>query len=170
MGQRTWSIAGCGVLILSGRIRSAIPSPRLSSLSVCLSFPFPDLYIVTIIPSYTDFHSISDHFSLEAKSRKSSTLKNAARYLKNPGLISLGGGLPSPEYFPIEHLDIKVPTAPGFSPEATRESGTVLRAGKHDIQEGTSTYDLEIALNYGQAVGAAPLLRFVTEHTEPSLL
>ncbi|KAJ5513611.1 Pyridoxal phosphate-dependent transferase major region subdomain 2 [Penicillium fimorum] len=106
------------------------------------------------------------HFSLEAKSRKPSTLKTAARYLKTPGLISLGGGLPSPEYFPFEHLDIKVPTAPGFSPEATRESGTVIRAGKHDIQEGTSTYDLEIALNYGQATGAAPLLRFVTEHTE----
>lgn len=28
--------------------------------------------------------------------------------------------------------------------------------------------DLEIALNYGQATGAAPLLRFVTEHTEVS--
>jgi aromatic amino acid aminotransferase I len=57
-----------------------------------------------------------------------------------PGLISLGGGLPSPEYFPFEHLDIKVPTPPGFSPEATRESGTVLRAGKHDIQDGSSTF------------------------------
>ncbi|KAJ5776621.1 uncharacterized protein N7511_001632 [Penicillium nucicola] len=108
-----------------------------------------------------------DHrFSLEAKSRKASTLKTAAQYLKNPGLISLGGGLPSPEYFPFEHFDMKVPTAPGFSPEATRESGTVLHAGKHDIKEGSSTYDLEIALNYGQATGAAPLLRFVTEHTE----
>ncbi|CAG7973395.1 unnamed protein product [Penicillium salamii] len=105
-------------------------------------------------------------FSVEAKSRKASTLKTAARYLKNPGLISLGGGLPSAEYFPFEHLDIKVPTVPGFSPEETQKSGTVLRAGKHDIQEGTSTYDLEIALNYGQATGAAPLLRFVTEHTE----
>ena len=56
------------------------------------------------------------------------------------GLISLGGGLPSSEYFPFEHLDIKVPTAPGFSPEETKKSGTVLRAGKHDIQEGKSTY------------------------------
>jgi hypothetical protein len=28
--------------------------------------------------------------------------------------------------------------------------------------------DLEIALNYGQATGAAQLLRFVTEHTEVS--
>lgn len=84
-------------------------------------------------------------------------MKTAARFLKNPGqfepriylnskakfstgLISLGGGLPSAEYFPFEHLDIKVPTAPGFTPEETKKSGTVLRAGKHDIQEGTSTY------------------------------
>ncbi|KAJ5580370.1 Aromatic amino acid aminotransferase [Penicillium hetheringtonii] len=105
-------------------------------------------------------------FSIEAKSRKASTLKTAARFLKDPGMISLGGGLPSPEYFPFEHLDIKVPTPPGFSPEATRQSGTTLRAGKQDIKNGSSLYDLEIAMNYGQATGAAQLLRFVTEHTE----
>ncbi|KAJ5662184.1 Aromatic amino acid aminotransferase [Penicillium maclennaniae] len=108
-----------------------------------------------------------DHyFSLEAKSRKASTLKTAAQYLKNPGMISLGGGLPSADYFPLESLDMKVPTAPGFSPEATKQSGTTLHAGKHDIKEGKSLYDLEISLNYGQATGAAQLLRFVTEHTE----
>lgn len=108
-----------------------------------------------------------DHvFSLEAKSRKESTLKDAAKYLKNPGLISLGGGLPSPEYFPFEELSIKVPTPPGFSPEETRETGTVLRAGKSDIRDGKSLYDLEVALNYGQATGSPQLLRFVTEHTE----
>ncbi|RMJ29122.1 Aromatic amino acid aminotransferase [Aspergillus sp. HF37] len=108
-----------------------------------------------------------DHrLSLESKSRKESTLKGAAKYLKNPGLISLGGGLPSSEYFPLEHLDIKVPTPPGFSPDATRESGTVLRSTKNDIREGTSLYDLDVALNYGQPMGAPPLLRFVTEHTE----
>ncbi|KAJ6116107.1 hypothetical protein N7523_006524 [Penicillium sp. IBT 18751x] len=61
------------------------------------------------------------HFSLEAKSRKASTLKTAARFLKNPGIISLGGGLPSAEYFPLESLDMKVPTPPGFSPEATKK-------------------------------------------------
>jgi aromatic amino acid aminotransferase I len=93
-------------------------------------------------------------------------LKTAAQYLKNPGIISLGGGLPSAEYFPIESLDIKVPTAPDFSPEATRKTGSTLHAGKHDISEGKSLYDLEISLNYGQATGAAQLLRFVTEHTE----
>lgn len=108
-----------------------------------------------------------DHrISLESKSRKASSLKGAARFLKNPGMISLGGGLPSPEYFPFEELDIKVPTPPGFSPEAVKESGATLKSTKSDIREGKSVYDLEIALNYGQATGSAPLLRFVTEHTE----
>ena len=55
---------------------------------------------------------------------------------QSEGIISLGGGLPSAEYFPFEHLDIKVPTQPGFSPEATQQSGTVLHSGKHDIKEG----------------------------------
>ncbi|OJJ85256.1 aminotransferase-like domain-containing protein [Aspergillus glaucus CBS 516.65] len=108
-----------------------------------------------------------DHIlSLEAKSRKVSTLKGAAHYLKNPGLISLGGGLPSPEYFPIEQISAKFPTPPGFSPEETRESGTVMTASKGDVKNGNSLYDLEVALNYGQATGAPQLLRFVTEHTE----
>ncbi|KAJ5287275.1 Aromatic amino acid aminotransferase [Penicillium angulare] len=108
-----------------------------------------------------------DHFlSTEAKARKASTLKAAASYLKTPGIISLGGGLPSSEYFPIEHLEVKVPTAPGFSPEETQESGTVLHGGKHDIKEGKSLYDLEISLNYGQATGSPQLLRYITEHTE----
>ncbi|BCS26590.1 aminotransferase-like domain-containing protein [Aspergillus puulaauensis] len=104
-----------------------------------------------------------DLLTLEAKARKESTLKGAARYLKNPGLISLGGGLPSPEYFPIEEVSIKVPTPPKFSHDAAGDS---LVAGKYDIREGKSLYDLEVCLNYGQATGSPQLLRFVTEHTE----
>ncbi|KAK5173961.1 Aromatic/aminoadipate aminotransferase 1, partial [Cryomyces antarcticus] len=49
-----------------------------------------------------------DHYlSHEAASRKGNSLKGAAKYLKTPGLISLGGGLPSSEYFPFEELHIK---------------------------------------------------------------
>lgn len=33
---------------------------------------------------------------------------------------------------------------------------------------GSDWLDLEVALNYGQAVGSPQLLRFVTEHTEVS--
>jgi aromatic amino acid aminotransferase I len=98
--------------------------------------------------------------------REPSALKSAARFLKNPGLISLGGGLPCPDYFPIEELSIKVPTPPQFSELETKETGTTLKAGKYDAAEGRSVYDLSIALNYGLGTGSAQLLRFVTEHTE----
>ena len=65
---------------------------------------------------------------------------NHGLILSRLGIISLGGGLPSSEYFPFEHIDIKVPTPPGFTPEETKESGTILHAGKHDIKEGKSLY------------------------------
>jgi aromatic amino acid aminotransferase I len=67
-------------------------------------------------------------------------LKGAAAYLKNPGMISLGGGLPSSDYFPFEYIDVKVPKAPYFSEEQTKESGVVMRAGKYDIREGKDVY------------------------------
>ncbi|KAH8705212.1 putative aromatic aminotransferase Aro8 [Talaromyces proteolyticus] len=108
-----------------------------------------------------------DHIiSNEAKARKPSTLKGAAEYLKRPGMISLGGGLPSSENFPFEEISMKIPSPPGFSEEETRVSGRTVTAHKHDIREGRSLFDLEVALNYGQATGFAQLLRFVTEHTE----
>ncbi|KAH8814944.1 aromatic amino acid aminotransferase-like protein [Xylogone sp. PMI_703] len=102
----------------------------------------------------------------ECKSRKPSSLKGAAKFLKNPGLISLGGGLPCPEYFPIESLSFKSPTPPHFSEAETKTTGQVLTAGKYDILEADGSYDLAVALNYGQGTGAAQMLRFVTEHTE----
>ncbi|KAL8949927.1 MAG: hypothetical protein Q9222_003994 [Ikaeria aurantiellina] len=102
----------------------------------------------------------------ESKSRQSSSLKSASRLLKNPGLISLGGGLPSSTVFPFEHLEVKVPTPPHFSQGETRDSGTIIHAGKHDAAEGKSLYDIHISFNYGQATGSAQVLRFVTEHTE----
>ncbi|RAL66183.1 hypothetical protein DID88_005855 [Monilinia fructigena] len=108
-----------------------------------------------------------DHrISLESRSRKPSNLKSAAQYLKTPGMISLGGGLPCPDYFPIEEISIKVPTVPHFSEEKTKESGTIITAGKYDVSEGKGAYDLSIALNYGQGTGSAQMLRWVTEHTE----
>ena len=108
-----------------------------------------------------------DHlFNEETLSREASALKSTAKYLAVPGLISLGGGLPSPVYFPLGRADFKVPQPPRFSEAETAESGVIASAGKYDIREGHSAYDLHVALNYGQGVGSAQLLRFVTEHTE----
>ncbi|EMC95510.1 hypothetical protein BAUCODRAFT_578314 [Baudoinia panamericana UAMH 10762] len=97
----------------------------------------------------------------EAKTRGGSSLKNAARYLKTPGLISLGGGLPSSEYFPVSELGIRVPDLS----ELDAASGW-LTAGKHDMAEGKSMFDIATAFQYGQGHGAAQLLRWLVEHTE----
>ncbi|TKA78114.1 hypothetical protein B0A49_01798 [Cryomyces minteri] len=108
-----------------------------------------------------------DHYlSHEAASRKGNSLKGAAKYLKTPGLISLGGGLPSSEYFPFEELHIKVPSVGQFSEAETKDSGVLVSAGKYDLIEGNSIYDISVAFNYGQGTGAAQLLRWITEHTE----
>ncbi|KAK3496950.1 PLP-dependent transferase [Neurospora hispaniola] len=112
--------------------------------------------------------SMNHHLSSESLSRHPCALKQAARHLKNPGIISLGGGLPCAEYFPIESITLKVPTPPHFSEAATSQSGAEVRIGKYDTTDPSiqGTYDLAIALNYAQASGSAQLLRFVTEHTE----
>lgn len=107
-----------------------------------------------------------DLLSTESKARKPSTLKGAAKYLKTPGLISLGGGLPCSEYFPISEIDFKVPSVPHFSEQETLTSGVTIKSGKYDISEGKSAFDLSVALNYGQGTGSAQMIRFITEHTE----
>jgi len=118
------------------------------------------------IPHFCTPLTDSDYLSTESKARQPSSLKGAAAYLKIPGLISLGGGLPLAENFPIEEISIKVPTPPHFKEKDTIETGTTLKAGKYDVSQGKSVYDISIALNYGLGTGAAQMVRWVTEHTE----
>ncbi|KAK3328888.1 aromatic amino acid aminotransferase-like protein [Apodospora peruviana] len=107
------------------------------------------------------------HVSAESTIRGPCVLKQAAKHLKKPGIISLGGGLPCPEYFPFESITLKVPKPPNFSEAATLASGETVTIGKYDVSSSTDkVYDLSIALNYGQATGSAQMMRFVTEHTE----
>jgi len=86
--------------------------------------------------------------------------------MKKPGLISLGGGLPSSEVFPFAELGFKVPVAPKFSEKDTEEAGQTVTIGKYDVRDRGGTYDLSIACNYGQATGSPQMMRYLTEHTE----
>lgn len=113
----------------------------------------------------------TDHLSKESIARQPCVLKGAAKYLKTPGLISLGGGLPSPEHFPFESISMKIPSPPHFSEPEIASIGQTVSVGKYDVRDQTgredgAAYDLSIALNYGQANGSAQMMRFVTEHTE----
>ncbi|KAI8954861.1 aromatic amino acid aminotransferase-like protein [Xylaria longipes] len=108
-----------------------------------------------------------DHLlSPEAIARKPCVLKKAATLLKKPGLLSLGGGLPSSDNFPFESISMQVPHPPVFDNASIEEPGRDVTIGKHDIRDKDGVFDLATALNYGQAVGSAQLLRWVTEHTE----
>ncbi|XXG94094.1 Aromatic/aminoadipate aminotransferase 1 [Hypoxylon texense] len=110
-----------------------------------------------------------DHLlSQESLSREACVLKQAAKYLKKPGLISLGGGLPSASNFPIDSLSMRIPTPPHFAEAEVPATGQDVSIGKYDVRDGRNggVYDLSIALNYGQSIGAAQLLRWATEHTE----
>ncbi|KAI0102322.1 aromatic amino acid aminotransferase-like protein [Hypoxylon sp. NC0597] len=106
-----------------------------------------------------------DHLlSQESIAREACVLKQAAKHLKKPGLISLGGGLPSASNFPIDSLSMRVAAPPSFTGDETLEA----HMGKYDVlrNENGGVYDLSIAMNYGQSIGSAQLLRWVTEHTE----
>ncbi|OTB02327.1 hypothetical protein M426DRAFT_322759 [Hypoxylon sp. CI-4A] len=108
-----------------------------------------------------------DHLlSQESQSREPCVLKQAAKHLKKPGLISLGGGLPSASNFPIDKLTMQVPAPPRFQSQPDSEPAAEM--GKYDVARDANggVHDLSIALNYGQSIGSAQLLRWVTEHTE----
>ncbi|KAK4673174.1 Aromatic/aminoadipate aminotransferase 1 [Podospora pseudopauciseta] len=115
---------------------------------------------------------MSHHLSYEASIREPCKLKQAARHLKTPGIISLGGGLPCPEYFPINSISLSVPDYlhnPTLSPPEVHPTFQDITIGKYDTHPSAPVqkeYDLSISLNYAQAHGSAQLIRFVTEHTE----
>jgi aromatic amino acid aminotransferase I len=81
-------------------------------------------------------------------------------------MVSLGGGLPSADHFPFDSLSMRIPAPPHFSEADSHTSGRDVTIGKRDVAEKDGVFDLSIGLNYGQSIGSAQLLRFVTEHTE----
>lgn len=74
--------------------------------------------------------------------------------------------MPSSELFPLSEIDMKVAMPPDFSEKATARHGQNVTIGKYDVRDRDGTYDLSIALNYGQSTGSAQMMRFLTEHTE----
>ncbi|CAH0002155.1 unnamed protein product [Clonostachys byssicola] len=114
--------------------------------------------------------SFAHYLSSETKLRKPSRLKEAGRFLKNkPDIISVAGGLPPSDNFPIENItfNFKNPnleeTNGSLSGDQSHLSATL---GKYDTKDGGADYDLSIALNYSQTTGGPQLTRFLTEHSE----
>ncbi|KAJ8487853.1 hypothetical protein ONZ45_g14182 [Pleurotus djamor] len=128
---------------------------------------------------------LSHHLSEVSKARMVSPLKSLQRHLDQNGLISMGGGLPNPAFFPFSQLEAEALRADAYptfqksswpnlfgwiidlfkeSPNTKpHEQTTHLYVPKYPVQPG----DLNLAatLQYGLAKGVPQLQKFVNDFT-----
>ncbi|KAK9466274.1 pyridoxal phosphate-dependent transferase [Lipomyces arxii] len=110
------------------------------------------------------------HLSPEARSRRPSPLKTAFKYAIDPRIVSLGGGLPLPAYFPFESISASAPAAPFLTyndPEHAAEAPMIhLEVSKYNHVQDPGMIPLSTAMQYGQSDGCKPLLDWIIKHTE----
>lgn len=121
---------------------------------------------MTVLPKAKD---ITHLLSNEANSRQPSQLKVAFKHFHDPNIISLGGGLPLPELFPFNSIEVDS-LAPPFKrginvlPE-TEEENLKISIGKSSTTGKYPDLPISTALQYGLSSGAPPLVDFIKEHT-----
>ncbi|BGP56694.1 hypothetical protein JCM8202v2_004324 [Rhodotorula sphaerocarpa] len=119
---------------------------------------------------------LSHHLSELAKARISSPLKSLYKYFNKPGMLSLAGGLPPPDYFPYETITAHTLARNSFK---TTEQGfgawlwSLLGGGGKKTDEWSipkwdedrSRVQLSSAFQYGTAAGLPPLAKFIYDFT-----
>ncbi|THV08593.1 PLP-dependent transferase [Dendrothele bispora CBS 962.96] len=129
-----------------------------------------------------DAINLSHHLSDIARARQTSPLKGLAKYLGNPGLISLAGGMPNPAYFPFASVSgealvpdsypLNVTTESSstswfwklFSSSGSKERTTPITIGKYPKKP--EDVNLATALQYGMATGLPQLKEVLKEFVE----
>jgi aromatic amino acid aminotransferase I len=128
----------------------------------------------------------------ESSSRRPSALKAAFKHLDIPGIVSLGGGLPLPAYFPIHEVTVHVPSIGKWSEEETASHGVPISIVKYASPptrvadtNGVANGDkvatltteltnemlgpvvgLSSTLQYGLGTGDPHLVSFLKQHTQ----
>jgi hypothetical protein len=136
----------------------------------------------------------SSHLTEESAARRPSALKAAFQHLTIPGIISLGGGLPLPAYFPIHGVVVKVPTVGKWSERETATEGSdinivkytqtsskplfsnavngatqgegIVNAEKKPGKDAVPVVALSSTLQYGLGTGDPHLVAFLKQHTQ----
>ena len=133
----------------------------------------------------------SGYLTEESAARRPSALKAAFKHLSIPGIISLGGGLPLPAYFPIHEVTVKVPRVGKWTEEETATHGSEINIVKYSNAKprtlngvnGTKeltnqvnelaisaaripTVGLSTTLQYGLGTGEPNLVAFLKQHTQ----
>ncbi|ODQ65043.1 PLP-dependent transferase [Nadsonia fulvescens var. elongata DSM 6958] len=114
--------------------------------------------------------SIEHRLSDEAVIRLPSLLKQAFKHFKNPGVISLGGGLPLPSMFSFNKISAESPAPPfahgiAADPHTLGQDITVTNIAKYpEDLEHPMDVPLESSLQYGTAQGPDQVLKFLRDH------
>src|SRR5579859_2471838 len=131
----------------------------------------------------------SGYLTVESAARRPSALKAAFKHLTIPGIISLGGGLPLPAYFPIHGITVLVPHVGKWSEEETASEGAAINIVKYThqtkrchghrmmngvrkrvessgIDEDVPVVPLSNTLQYGLGTGDPHLVSFLKQHTQ----
>lgn len=112
---------------------------------------------------------LSHHLSEEAKSRSNEQIKAAFKYFKDPNIVSLGGGLPLPDLFPFNSIEIDS-LAPPFphgieGPPKSDSDKLKIKLEKYDLDH-ENDIPLSVSLQYGASFGHPTLNEFLKSHTQ----
>ncbi|KAI0329543.1 PLP-dependent transferase [Cubamyces sp. BRFM 1775] len=125
---------------------------------------------------------LSHHLSDVARARATSPLKGLARYFGRPGLITLAGGTPSPDYFPFAAISGDALVPESFSVTNSQSESSLswlwkIFGGARKEKTNTITIpkftdhpqeevNLATALQYGTATGLPQLQKFINNFVE----
>ncbi|KAK4217122.1 pyridoxal phosphate-dependent transferase [Rhypophila decipiens] len=139
---------------------------------------------------------LSHHYSFVAKNRTPNEMKKYYKLFQIPGIGNIAGGLPNVRFFPFDTLEAQTAKPERWAPtpnypevgddgfeELTSSSSSPSKSTGGDPQapaklaipkilqetDITKKIDLETALQYGQAQGYPPLLKWVREFTRENL-
>ncbi|OMJ15411.1 Aromatic amino acid aminotransferase, partial [Smittium culicis] len=118
---------------------------------------------MTIQNSQIDF---SEYFTERAKRRRMNSLASLFKYSKNdPSLISIGGGMPSPDLFPFITVSTNVvePGNNAISFDEGKENGLDITLNRSN-QNGSKVEPLKTLLQYAGGKGMLSLLDFCKAH------
>ena len=108
--------------------------------------------------------SISHHFSAESKTFAGSALKQSANQTSHK-VIPLGTGRPHADFYPWDAITFRHATTKQSSPMSCNNVMAIDPEAITIAKQG-GDFDLAGALNYGHALGAQSLVRFLSEHVE----
>ncbi|KAK2746003.1 hypothetical protein FQN55_005825 [Onygenales sp. PD_40] len=125
----------------------------------------------------------SHYFSVSARNREASDVKEFYRYFQIPGIQNLAGGLPHVSYFPYDTLEANVAFPARFdtsSPIASDwdvdtfapsqpPSSRVTIPKIQNTADLTKRIDLATALQYGTSQGYPPLYTFIRQFVREAL-